>query len=204
MYLNGDFERVISNIHRLAELKHKLGSAFPVICLNSIAFRHHIEKLPDFADLMASIGANAVVVNGLMVQRVSRTLPPRRGVQPTARRSDAGRGSQTCCSPHEIVLSTESFERLSAHDPDGEQAVLSGRASGMLPAKEAIPNLPISGIKAYAQGIAADRPSGNERIKKIVATDGTVRNLVCGAIVTPMEGAYGNQERHPRRFAGEA
>ena len=26
--------------------------------------------------------------------------------------------------------------------------------------------------------------------------------LVCGAIVTPMEGAYGNQERHPRRFAG--
>jgi adenylate kinase family enzyme len=33
---------------------------------------------------------------------------------------------------------------------------------------------------------------------------GTVRNLVCGAIVTPMEGAYGNQERHPRRFAGGA
>ena len=31
---------------------------------------------------------------------------------------------------------------------------------------------------------------------------GSVRNLVCGAIVTPMEGAYGNQERHPRRFAG--
>ena len=31
---------------------------------------------------------------------------------------------------------------------------------------------------------------------------GTVRNLVCGAIVTPMEGAYGNQEGHPGRFAG--
>ena len=28
--------------------------------------------------------------------------------------------------------------------------------------------------------------------------------LVCGAIVTPMEGAYGNQERHPGRFAGGA
>jgi hypothetical protein len=33
---------------------------------------------------------------------------------------------------------------------------------------------------------------------------GTVRNLVCWAIVTPMEGAYGNQERHPGRFAGGA
>ena len=35
-------------------------------------------------------------------------------------------------------------------------------------------------------------------------SSGTVRNLVCGAIVTPMEGAYGNQERHPGRFAGGA
>jgi hypothetical protein len=33
---------------------------------------------------------------------------------------------------------------------------------------------------------------------------GTVRNLVCGAIVTRMEGAYGNQERDPGRFAGGA
>jgi hypothetical protein len=33
---------------------------------------------------------------------------------------------------------------------------------------------------------------------------GTVRNLVCGAIVTPMEGAYGNQKGHPGRFAGGA
>jgi putative transposase len=27
---------------------------------------------------------------------------------------------------------------------------------------------------------------------------------VCGAILTPMEGAYGNQERHSGRFAGGA
>ena len=38
----------------------------------------------------------------------------------------------------------------------------------------------------------------------ILVPDGTVRNLVCGAIVTPMEGAYGNQERDPGRFAGGA
>jgi hypothetical protein len=37
-----------------------------------------------------------------------------------------------------------------------------------------------------------------------LAIVGTVRNLVCGAILTPMEGAYGNQERHPGRFAGGA
>src|SRR5271165_6766416 len=36
----------------------------------------------------------------------------------------------------------------------------------------------------------------------VAAAGGTVRNLVCGAILTPMEGAYGNQEGHPGRFAG--
>jgi hypothetical protein len=33
-------------------------------------------------------------------------------------------------------------------------------------------------------------------------TPGTVRNLVCGAIVTPTEGAYGDQERHPGPASG--
>jgi hypothetical protein len=41
-------------------------------------------------------------------------------------------------------------------------------------------------------------------VEHAAAEPGTVRNLVCGAIVTPMEGAYGNQERHPGRFAGGA
>jgi hypothetical protein len=31
---------------------------------------------------------------------------------------------------------------------------------------------------------------------KIANEFGTVRNLVCGAIVTPMEGDYGDQEGH--------
>ena len=35
------------------------------------------------------------------------------------------------------------------------------------------------------------------------ATKG-LSGIVCGAIVTPMEGAYGNQERHPGQFAGGA
>ena len=44
-----------------------------------------------------------------------------------------------------------------------------------------------------------------DRVFTLLASDqGTVRNLVCGAIVTPMEGVYGNQERHPGRFAGGA
>ena len=47
-------------------------------------------------------------------------------------------------------------------------------------------------------------PLLGEEVLVLTAGDGSVRNLVCGAIVTPMEGAYGNQERHPGRFAGGA
>jgi hypothetical protein len=50
-----------------------------------------------------------------------------------------------------------------------KQAIIRQRASGALPASEAIPSVPISEIKAYAQGITAERPSGNQRIKKTFA-----------------------------------
>src|SRR6202042_3035563 len=46
--------------------------------------------------------------------------------------------------------------------------------------------------------------SGSPLVRLSCCRFGAVRNLVCGAIVTPMEGAYGNQERHPGRFAGGA
>ena len=46
----------------------------------------------------------------------------------------------------------------------------------------------------------------SELDKKAFAQTGKsgLSGIVCGAIVTPMEGAYGNQERHPGRFAGGA
>jgi hypothetical protein len=52
------------------------------------------------------------------------------------------------------------------------------------------------------QGSAEDRGALVPKTATIIT--GTVRNLVCGAIMTPMEGAYGNQERHPGRFTGGA
>ena len=45
------------------------------------------------------------------------------------------------------------------------------------------------------------QPGGGDPLALVLGLSG---NLVCGAIVTPMEGAYGNQERDPGRFAGGA
>ena len=67
------------------------------------------------------------------------------------------------------------------------------------------------------EGFAVDRPIDHpRRINPSVAQRGDEGQglpigdgardcqIVCGAIVTPMEGAYGNQERDPGRFAGGA
>jgi transposase len=54
------------------------------------------------------------------------------------------------------------------------------------------------------QGEARAQPMSGDRRSERIEAHGTVRNLVCGAIVKPMEGAYGNQEGHPGRFAGGA
>lgn len=63
-------------------------------------------------------------------------------------------------------------------------------------------------VEEGLDAVLSRKPRATPSVEKIfdgaAEARGTVRNLVCGAIVTPMEGAYGNQERHPGRFAGGA
>ncbi len=44
---------------------------------------------------------------------------------------------------------------------------------------------------------SAEKPEPrNKTLDDVSISVGTVRNLVCWAIMTPMEGAYGNQKEH--------
>ena len=61
-----------------------------------------------------------------------------------------------------------------------------------------------SALMPHREFLEAARAEKSDLTLQKLRPAGTVRNLVCGAIVTPMEGAYGNQERHPGRFAGGA
>ena len=58
--------------------------------------------------------------------------------------------------------------------------------------------------KPMQNGFCEEVSTERMRDELLNESAGTVKDLVCRAIVTPMEGAYGNQERHPRRFAGGA
>ncbi|MCC7516961.1 MAG: radical SAM protein [Pseudomonadales bacterium] len=65
IYIGGDFERVLGGIRRLAKAKERANSQYPRIEINSLAFRHHIERLPDFVALMAEAGADVIHVKPL-------------------------------------------------------------------------------------------------------------------------------------------
>ena len=59
------------------------------------------------------------------------------------------------------------------------------------------------GLVQMVERLRADHPMwGKRKITVLLRRQGTVRNLVCGAIVTPTEGAYGDQERHPGPASG--
>jgi len=65
IYLGGDFEQVTSGIRRLAKAKEEANTEFPIIEVNSIGFKHHIEKLPDFVKMMGENGVNVINVKPL-------------------------------------------------------------------------------------------------------------------------------------------
>lgn len=60
IYIGGDFEKVITGMKRLDATKKRQGTEFPKIEVNSIAFNHHVEKLPEFVELMAECGVSII------------------------------------------------------------------------------------------------------------------------------------------------
>lgn len=65
MYLNGDYQRVLDGIERLHRHKLANNSPYPDIEVNSIAFRHHIDRLVEFVEIMAARGVNTISLKPL-------------------------------------------------------------------------------------------------------------------------------------------
>ncbi len=60
IYIGGEFDKVMNGIRQLQAEKQRQATEFPLIVINSLAFRHHVEKLPDFVRLMGEAGANVI------------------------------------------------------------------------------------------------------------------------------------------------
>lgn len=65
IYIGGKFQEVLDGLERLNKAKQRVGSSFPQIHVNSIAFNHHIEKLVDFVHIMGRRGIEQVNIKPL-------------------------------------------------------------------------------------------------------------------------------------------
>ncbi len=63
------FEQVMENLRRVIGLRRAEGRCSPYLCLSFVALVQNIEQLPDFVDMAARLGIEAVVVQNLIVFR---------------------------------------------------------------------------------------------------------------------------------------
>lgn len=70
LYIGGEFETVLEGIRRLHLEKQVRGSRYPRIQINSIGYEHHICRLVEFVEVMASVG-----VTHISVKRASPDIP---------------------------------------------------------------------------------------------------------------------------------
>jgi|GEM_PF-3777155 GT2 family glycosyltransferase/MoaA/NifB/PqqE/SkfB family radical SAM enzyme len=66
-YHGAKFDQVMSNIRGLSDARQKAGSKFPIIEINSLALRQHVDQFPSFVAMMAEAGANVIHLKDLGV-----------------------------------------------------------------------------------------------------------------------------------------
>jgi MoaA/NifB/PqqE/SkfB family radical SAM enzyme len=65
IYIGGKFETVLENIRKLADYKKLRMKSYPRIVINSLGYKHHVEKLELFMEIMGRAGVNQVQLGPL-------------------------------------------------------------------------------------------------------------------------------------------
>lgn len=111
VYLGGDFERVLAGIRRLRDVKTAAGSRYPIIEVNSLAFRHHVESLVDFVRIMGEAGVNVVHLKPLVTMDDVPELHAHVAV-PGPRELEILEQAREVAKQFDMILGSKPFERL--------------------------------------------------------------------------------------------
>jgi MoaA/NifB/PqqE/SkfB family radical SAM enzyme len=163
VYLGGDFERVLGGIARLAETKRRLGAETPRILINSLSFQHHIDRLPEFMELMARHGANHVFVKQLLGEDTNPVVAHHIAVYRPWIEGQLVDAAATTAARLGIGLSADQFVRYAATSEEDAERIRTGvimnsksRAAG---ADVLDPGLiPIERFKELAAAIVPTKP----------------------------------------------
>lgn len=131
VYLGGDFQRVLRGIKSLAETKKKYNSHYPSIDVNSLGFKHQIEKLPEFVKLRGEHGVNAIHLKPLQTYDTIRELHTHSSIMRPEIEGKILAEAKHVASQYDLVLASEPYEQtaqmLSGHPDNPQQARHKGK-----------------------------------------------------------------------------
>jgi len=131
VYLGGDFQRVLTGIKTLAATKKKYQSRYPSIDVNSLAFNHQIEKLPEFVRLMGEHGANAIHLKPLQTYDTIRELHTHSSIMRPEIEGKIVAEAKEIAAQFDLVLASEPYEQtaqiMSQHPDNPQQARHKGK-----------------------------------------------------------------------------
>lgn len=161
VYIEGDYQRVLGNLAGLKRIKEEMGSPFPQVHVNSIAFEHHVQRLPEFVDLMADHGVEAIHLKPLTTHDAIPQLhghisvyreDVEKPILEQAKRIAKQRGIHLASAPYERSLVTQDTDLAIAR---------AERHKGNEPLSTK--TVPVSELKSLSQQI--DHIAKEERLK---------------------------------------
>ncbi|HEU0264226.1 MAG TPA: methyltransferase domain-containing protein, partial [Geobacterales bacterium] len=192
IYIGCEFDRVISNMQRLAAIKRKSGTKYPHVAVNSLSFRDHIDDLVAFVDLMAHCGVDEIIVSQLygaanlpqIHSQIAVLRPEVEGVVlEKARQRAKERG---------ITFTPGSFERSLVHGDSDVREELSGKVFG-ISREEYERNVTqydftLEQMKEEISKVPYEKPSqskSNLKTSACLAVHGNEKQLAEGLGITP-------------------
>ena len=113
IYLGGDYEKVLASLKRLDRHKKAANAEFPLIVINSLAFKHHVKHLPDFVKIMANAGANVIQLKPLQIYDKIQELQNHASVFEQEQRAILEQ-AETIAREHGVTLGFKEYENSAA------------------------------------------------------------------------------------------
>jgi MoaA/NifB/PqqE/SkfB family radical SAM enzyme len=163
IYLGGVFDKVLSGLAALKRAKEAAGSTYPIVATNTIAMPHVVEKLPQFVDLVGTLGVSMIQLFGLAIH-VPELYPYSAVYNPLKHRQifdEAFRRAKR----HGLELCVDNFVRQSAQDAAGEREVKLSRLGSGLTASQVegeLLQIDVGAMKKYARQHKASAATAGE------------------------------------------
>ena len=144
IYIGGDFERVLAGIRGLHAQKQKQQTEFPLIVINSLAFKHHVDRLPEFVRMMGEAGANVIHLKPFKTYDIIQELHGHASVHHPEREGRILEEARRIAAEYGLRLESADYE-----SDQEDEAVLRSRHMGTRPLSTT--RVPISALKDIAR-----------------------------------------------------